>query len=223
MLARLDQPLKGATASPPPSQSESVPPPPVVFAADPYAQAVELSRSGRYTEAAVALAAIADGHGAHADLALYDLARLRKRYLRDPAGALQALLRYEQEYPQGSLAQEVELSAIELELDASDLTASLAQMNRFLEAHPDSERAPEVHLLRGNVFRRRGDCQSALREYRQSAGDGRDDDSLYYTAYCQQTLGQSDDAASSLRDYLDRYPHGRHAVEARAALSGRGE
>jgi TolA-binding protein len=231
LLARLDKPVapeREPELTSTPVASAATPtvstPPPVVMAPDPYAQAVALSRSGQYDAAAQALDAIAGGHGLHADLALYDLARLRQRHLGDPSGALAALVLYEKEYPHGSLAQEVELSAIELELGRSSLDGALSQMDRFLDEHPDSERAPEVHLLRGNVLRQRGDCRGALREYRHVRGDSQgleDDDGLYYTAFCQQKLGKQEDAAESLRDYQQRFPNGHHVAEVRAALQGR--
>jgi ferric-dicitrate binding protein FerR (iron transport regulator)/TolA-binding protein len=224
LLARLDKPVPpepAAPVAPEVTATPTAPSPPVVMAPDPYSQAVTLSRSGQYDAAAQTLEAIAGSHGQHADLALYDLARLRQRHLGDPVGALAALVRYEKEYPHGSLTQEVELSAIELDLGRSDFPAALVQMNRFLDEHPDSERAPEVHLLRGNVLRGRGDCQGALREYRRARGDGVEDDAIYFTAFCQQKLGRQDDAAESLHDYLRLLPNGHHVVEVRAALQGR--
>ncbi len=207
--------------APPPSPPPSFPPvpaPPVVPAADPYPRALALARAGKAREAADALAVIVAARGPHADLALYDLARLRRRELGDSPGAIRALLQYERDYPGGPLSQEVELSAIELLLSAPDLPRARAQMDRFLARHPESERAPEVHLLRGNLLRGSGRCKEALPDYRQAQGDGTDDDALYFRAYCEQQLGRTADAARSLHDYLARFPRGRHAAEVHAAL-----
>ncbi len=226
-LARLDTsaaapaPALAPTAAGEPAPPVPSPAPVVVLAPDPYVEALALSHSGRYREAAQALEVIAVRGLPHAQNALYDLAALRKKQLHDPSGALQTYLRYEQEYPGGSLLQEVELSAIELELKASAFPAALAQVDRFLAEHPGSERAPEVHQLRGNLLRERGDCAGAIGEYRAARGDGLDDDSLYFTAWCQQRLGQGAEAASSLRDYLARFPHGLHVREVGAALESR--
>ncbi|MHB8420886.1 MAG: outer membrane protein assembly factor BamD [Myxococcales bacterium] len=229
LLARLDRPAAPPSAADftTPPQPAPVPfpapppPPPIVVAPDRYAEAVSLSRSGRYHEAEQALEAIAGSRGPHADLALYDLGRLRQTRLGDAAGALRAFVRYEAEYPKGSLAQEVELSAIEIELGRDDLPGALSQMQRFLAEHPDSERAPEVHVLRGDALRQRGDCRGALREYARGGGSGREDDALYFTAFCQQRLGEAEDAADSLRNYLKTFPNGHHLREVRAALGGR--
>ena len=190
------------------------------MAPDPYASALSLSRAGRYSEAARALQAIAAASGPHAALALYDLGRLRQRELGDPPGALRAYLRYERDYPHGPLAQEVLLSAIEIAVQRPDPEVALAQMNRFLDEHPDGERAPEIHLLRGNLYRGRGDLRRALRDYGDAKGPGVEEEGLYYGAWCQQKLGDADAAAESLRDYERRFPHGAHAREVQAALRG---
>ena len=115
----------------------------------------------------------------------------------------------------------MELSAIELALKASAFPQALTQVDRFLTEHPASERAPEVHQLRGNLLRERGDCAGAIEEYRAARGDGLDDDSLYFTAWCQQKLGKGAEAASSLREYLKEFPHGLHVREVEAALQSR--
>jgi TolA-binding protein len=221
--AKPQRPARVEAPAAPPAPSAAPPAPasspaPVVFAPDAYSEALTLSHGGHYQDAAQALEDVAQRGLPHADLALYDLAELRKKQLHDPAGALQAYLRYEREYPRGSLAQEVELSAIELDLKASALPDALAQVDRFLGENPASERAPEIHQLRGNLLRTRGDCAGAIEEYRAAKGEGLDDDSLYFTAWCQQRLGQAAEAASSLREYLKRFPHGLHAGEVRTAL-----
>jgi tetratricopeptide (TPR) repeat protein len=223
LLARLDTPPPSPIHAAVPDQATAPAPSaaPVVLAPDPYVDALALSHSGRFRDAAQALDLIAQRGLPHADLALYNLAELRKKQLHDPAGALQAYLRYEQQYPAGSLVQEVELSAIELNLKASAFPAAMSQIDRFLSDHGDSERAPEVHQLRGNLLRERGDCGGAIGEYGAAKGDGLDDDSLYFTAWCQQKLGKGPEAASCLREYLQRFPHGLHVHEVQAALESR--
>jgi TolA-binding protein len=220
------QPQKGVAALSPQEQPQKPPTPAPapqgqISTADAYSSAVALMHDGRNEDAAREFELIAQGHGAHAGLALVELARLRQRRLGDPDGALRAYLRYEKEYPEGALMQEVELSVIELRLERSDLAGALSQMDRFLDEHPNSEKAPEVHLLRGNVLRDRGDCKGAIREYRHVTGATIEDDALYFTAACQQKLGNEDEAAGTLRDYVTRFPSGRHLREAQQALTGR--
>jgi tetratricopeptide (TPR) repeat protein len=187
---------------------------------DLYAQARRLEAHGDYAAAAAVLQQAIAQQSDHTDLALYELGRLRQRELGDPAGALEAFQHYRAGYPKGSLSQEVDLSIIETELARAQLAPAFAELGRFLDRYPDSERAPEVHLLRGNVLRQRGECAPAIEEYRQSQRGAFADDALYFTAFCERQLGRSDAAASSLRDYLRRFPEGLHQREARAALGG---
>jgi TolA-binding protein len=189
-------------------------------APDPYQSALGLSRAGQYQQAAKAFEAIGRSRGPHADLALYELAMLRREHLGDPEGALAALRNYQQSFPHGSLEQEVQLSTIELLLARSDFVGAHEVMDRFLSDHGDGERAPLVHLLRGNLLRTNGDCQGALHDYDRARGGGVDDDAIFFAASCQQRLGQLDDAADSLRTYLKRFPEGRHRAEVEAALRG---
>jgi TolA-binding protein len=209
--ARLERPVSAAPMAPTGAAL------PQAAAPDAYSTAVALAHGKRYEDAARAFEVVANGHGPRADLALYELGRILQLHLGRPEGALESYLRYEREYPRGSLSQEVEISAIELELQRRDLNAALGQMGGFLERHPNSERAPEVHLLRGDVLRERGDCKAALAEY-QRADAPRADDALFFTAWCQQKLGRRDDAGKSFTEYLKQFSSGRHAAEARAAL-----
>jgi TolA-binding protein len=185
---------------------------------DPYTRAVALSRAGLHAEAAEAFENVANGHAPHADLALAALGRIEQVQLGRSDRALAAYLRYQREFPRGTLSQEVALSTIELQLQRHELDAARAQMNRFLEQFAGSERAPEVHLLRGDVLREQGDCRHALDDYARASGPAQADDALYFTAWCQQHLGRRDDAAQSCVEYLRRFPQGRHAGEARTAL-----
>src|SRR5262249_32728861 len=140
-------PAKGPLASAPPLVASAAP------AQDEYARAVSLLRSRLYSEATAAFENVAAAHGAHADLALYELGRIEQLHLGNSDRALTAYLRYQREYPHGTLLHEVELSTIELKLQRRELDDARDLMNRFLDHHPKSERAPEVHLLRGDVLR----------------------------------------------------------------------
>jgi TolA-binding protein len=187
-----------------------------------YAAAVALARGGDHAEAAKALEALVEGGGAHADLALYELGRQKQRHLGDLAGADAAFRRYRATYPQGSLAQEVELSLIELEVARGRRDDALADLPRFLAAHPDSERAPEMQLLRATLLRQKGDCEAALAAYEGLARTPQvASEALYFTAWCQRKLGRADDAERSLRRYLTLYPKDAHAAEAAEALQAR--
>jgi tetratricopeptide (TPR) repeat protein len=235
----VEAPAAGGSSSPPPipetppipdrllAQRDRPRPPPIYDApADPppegdaFHQAVGMSRKGLYGQAAGLLEAVANAGGENAGLALYDYGRIQQLNLGHPDLALAAYQRYEREYPRGPMLQEVELSAIELELASPKPDRALAHMDGFLEQFPKGERAPNVHLLRGNLLRKRGDFKGALSEYTHARAPGIEDDALYFSAWCQQRLGRASDAAASLRDYQERFPQGRHAAEVRRAMEG---
>jgi outer membrane protein assembly factor BamD (BamD/ComL family) len=190
---------------------------------DPYAHAVALRRGHLYDEAANAFETVANAHGAHAEIALVELAELEQKHLNHPERALAAYQRYQHDFPHGPLLQEVELSTIELQLQLHKLDAARDQMNHFLDRYPSNERAAEVRLLRADVLREQGDCKHALDDYAKATGPAQADDALYFTAWCQQHLGRRDDAATSFSEYLRRFPAGRHEAQARAALQPDGE
>lgn len=208
------------TLSPPPTPAP-LNAPPVVLAPDPYAAALALARAGSPLAAAAAFGKVVATKGAHADLALYELGHLRQQRLGDPLGALDAYRAYQDQYPRGPLAQEVSLSVIEIELQQENLTGALTEIDRFLDAHGKSERASEVHLLRGDVLRQRGDDRAAAAEYERAQESGTGDvaeEGLYRGAACRERIGDSEAAGDALRAYLTRFPKGRHAAEAKHAL-----
>jgi ferric-dicitrate binding protein FerR (iron transport regulator)/TolA-binding protein len=202
-----------SAAAPPPLVLPSAPP-----SRDYVAEALELERHGDLRGAEESLKRALASPDARHDLALYQLALLRQRRLNDPEGALQALDRYRELYPRGSLRQEVDLSVVEVDHTLGRTEAALAESTAFLTRYPQSERADEVRLLRGDILRQRGDCAKASAEYRAVSGGPSLDDALYYWAYCQRQLGANASATEALRRYLARFPAGRHAGAAREAL-----
>jgi TolA-binding protein len=190
--------------------------PPAVH--DFYAEALDLARHGNHREAAGVLAqAIAAGKGPR-DLELYQLALLRQRHLGDPQGALDALTVYRQQFPGGALRQEVSMSIVEANVALGHEEAALAESEQFLARYPANERADELRLLRGDLLRQHGAYAKADAEYRSVTGGDALDDALYYHAYCLRELGDGTRAIAALRDYLARFPAGRHAAPARQAL-----
>jgi ferric-dicitrate binding protein FerR (iron transport regulator)/TolA-binding protein len=204
-----------AAVTPAPAPTPVSPPTP---ARDDVAEALELERHGDLRGAEESLKRALASPDARHDLALYQLAVLRQRRANDPQGALDALNRYRDLYPRGSLRQEVDLSIVEVDHTLGRTEATLAESAAFLSRYPQSERADEVRLLRGDILRQRGDCAKAIVEYRAVSGGQALDDALYYWAYCQRQLGASTAASEALRRYLVRFPAGRHADAAREAL-----
>jgi TolA-binding protein len=187
---------------------------------DEYAQALTLAKHGEHAEAAVILEQALAAKEGPRDLELYELALLKQRHLGDPKGALESLQAYRTEFPAGALRQEVDLSVMQTEAALGQSETVLIESARFLAEHPQSERADDVHLLRGDLLRKMGGYEQAAAEYRAVAlaGGPALDDALYYWAYCRRQLGDGASAARALRDYLNRFPAGRHVDAAREAL-----
>ena len=206
------------------SQPASSPPPAFASAGGTYADGLALERSGQLQAAAEEFIQAEKNDPAHADVALYALGRLRQHRLRDPQGALEAFERYRRTYPSGPLLPEVDLAVLEVEIASGRRDQALAESVRFLASHPASERTVEVHLLRGDLLRERGDCRSALAEYRQvdvaaSAPFAPfSEEALFETAYCERKLGVAAAARERLRQYQLRFPAGTHRDEVAKAL-----
>ena len=96
-------------------------------------------------------------------MALYELARLRRDVLGDADGALAALGDYRQRFPAGSLRNEVEVSRIELLARLKRGPEALEASERLLGTPGGRERAAELRLLRGNVYRAAGSLREARR------------------------------------------------------------
>ncbi|HUJ28574.1 MAG TPA: hypothetical protein VLW85_21275 [Myxococcales bacterium] len=200
------------------AQLETPPAPRAISApADLLARARDEERAGRYGQAASLFAQLAGGDGAWAGNALYELARLRLRDLDQPAQALQSLLEYRRRFPSGPLEQEVALTSIEARLALHQPDGALADMNAFLDRYGQSERAGEVRWLRASLRLRRGECAAARPDVSLLLPDPRrGDDAAFALAACAQDEERN---SAPLRDYLFRFPEGRHRPEARDRLA----
>jgi hypothetical protein len=160
------EPLPGATAAAP--AAAATPP-----AAAPAADCLALARAGNARAAERCFADQAAGTGLAAELALYELARLRRDVLGDPGGALAALDDHRARFGRGSLRQEVDMFRVELLARLGHAREALASSAALLASPGGRERAAELHLLRGNVYRQDlADPLSAAREYEQAQAFG---------------------------------------------------
>jgi TolA-binding protein len=190
---------------------------------DGYARGMALEARGDIDGAARELARAADLDPVHGDLALYSLGRLQQRRVHDAARALATFRRYRERYPRGALLPEVDFEILQLEVETRDRAGALLEAARFLADHPLSERAEQVHLLRGNLLRDAGKCGEAVAEYADVRANPLADEALYSTAYCQRKLGDRSAAARTLAEYLRRFPQGDHRAEAVRALESERE
>lgn len=143
--------------------------------------------------------------GIAAETALYELAELHRDWRKDLPAALTAFQAVRTRFPAGVLRLEVDLSIIDLMPRLGRHAQALEESARFLAAHPQSERAPDLHLLRGNIFREvLGDCARAATEYGAAAAspEGGNHRARFLQAACLEALGRAPEAISAYRAFL---------------------
>ncbi len=149
----------------------------------------------------------AEGSGIGAEMALYEVARLRRDVLADPAGALQALSDYRRRFPSGSLRREADMSQLELLVQLGRSNDALRQTEELLASSAAGERAAELHLLRGHIFRKNlGQWRAAEREYAlaETASGASHIEASYFRGVCLQALGELAAARAAYERYLEQ-------------------
>lgn len=180
---------------------------------------LSLARSGHTRDAEACFVKSAEGTGLAAEVALYEVARLRRDVLADAPGALQALAEYRARFPTGTLRREADMSQLELLLQLGRTGEALKQSEELLSSSSSGERAAELHLLRGHILRKtQSRFAEAAREYELAERAGaRAGDVTYFHALCLEALGQSSEAAALLSEYLEQPQHA-YASDARKRL-----
>jgi len=180
---------------------------------------LSLARLGKTRDAEACFLKRAQGTGLGAEMALYEVARLRRDVLADAEGALRALAEYRARFPSGSLRREADMSQLELQIQLGRSEDALKQSAELLSSSSSGERAAELHFLRGQILRKsQSKYAAALVEYElaEKAG-GHLGDVKYFRALCLEALGRGSDAAASFADYLQQ-PHPVYGEDARRRL-----
>jgi ferric-dicitrate binding protein FerR (iron transport regulator) len=173
---------------------------------------------------AIAARQASPGHGPDSDVAAYEAARLWMGAAGDLERARIGFESYRTRFPHGALRVEAALSLVEILPRLGRHREALAETDRLL-ADPEAQpRYPEIHLVRGNIYRLAlGDRNAAAAEYRAAAaGSGATaDEAAYLHTVCLEELGRRLEARNALDLYLAR-PDARRTNEAlrrRNALS----
>ena len=132
--------------------------------------------------------------------------------------ATDRLERLRKRFPNGSYDQEARLSLIECRVQLGKLPRASADLAAFLARYPASERSGELRFLRAEIARKDGRCADAIADYQAVGSSRRAEDALYFEAWCAMQTGDDTTATSILERYVARYPKGRHAERANAAL-----
>lgn len=180
----------------------------------------DLLRSGEPTQSEQCYLQIAQGNGLSAEMALYEVARLRRDVLSNPGAALGALDEYERRFASGTLAPEVGMARVNLLARLGRVDEALQASERLLSGSSGRARTVELRLLRGNLLRdKKHDCSAAQAEYRiiESDPTPRGDQAQFARAGCLERLGRKDEAIRAYRSYLGR-PKPEFAERARQRL-----
>ena len=110
------------------------------------------------------------------------------------------------------------MSQLELLLQLGRVDEALKQSDELLSSS-SSERAAELHLLRGHILRKtRSRYAAAAHEYELAERAGaRGGDVIYFHALCLEALGRATEAAALFSQYLEQ-PQLSHAEDARRRL-----
>lgn len=179
---------------------------------------LSLARRGQTRDAEACFLKRAEGSGLGAEMALYEVARLRRDVLGDAAGALRVLAEYRTRFPSGSLRREADMSQLELLVQLGRTDEALKQSDELLSSSASGERAAELRLLRGHILRKTRSFAAAALEYElaERARPGRGDVS-YFHALCLEALGRGPEAAALFKEYLEQ-PQRSYAEDARRRL-----
>jgi tetratricopeptide (TPR) repeat protein len=179
------------------------------------------ARAGDPKRAASCFMERANGSGLSAQVALYELSRLQRDALGDATSALASLDQYLERFPTGSLNGEARFSRLEVLARLGRTQEALSASSEFLRSRFGAERAPEVHLFRGNLLLRgAGSASQAATEYRAAvAAPGRvGDDAAYQLAVALDKAGATVEATGAYQQYLKR-SGGRYRKAAAARLA----
>jgi tetratricopeptide (TPR) repeat protein len=170
------------------------------------ADCLGLARQGEPQQAERCFERQASGSSLGAEAALCELGRLRADVLGDLPGALRALSEHRRRFPEGALASEAELARLDLLLRLGRRDEVLTESQRLLGSPVGRERALELRLLRGKLYRSQGDVAHAEQEYAVVAGSPTPAgaEASYRRARCLEDLGRSSEAAAEYERYLAR-------------------
>lgn len=167
-------------------------------------------------------AAISRG-GPAGENAEYEVGRVQRDRLHQPAEAIATWKRYRSSHPNGLLRVETDVSIIESLVASNDSAAALAEANDFLRQHADSERRAEIARIVGDLYRERGDYSKAVSAYQMALAASRARDVTEYASFqraaCLIAMGQPSGNAA-LEQYLRAWPQGRFSREANRLLQG---
>ncbi len=156
------------------------------------------------------LRAQAAGGGLPAQTALFHIGRILHEERREPAAALATFEELRRRFPDGPLTAETDLFIVQLLAATGRHREALDESAALLSRGRGPERAAELHLLRGNIYRESlADLPSAEREYRLAADQplaaptADQSRALFLHAVTLEALGRQAEAAERYQRYRE--------------------
>lgn len=171
----------------------------------PSTDCLAFARDGQARAAELCFVERSRGAGLDAEMALYEIARLRRDVFGQPERALAALEESLARFPSGTLEHEARMFRLELLVQLGRAEEALATSRALLATAAGRRRAAELHVLRGHVLRQKvGDCAAAVEEYaRAEAARGAGAaGGTYWRGVCLERLGDARGAIAAYQQYL---------------------
>jgi len=215
-LATLDAPVAEVAPPAPPVRAIAAPP------ASPTPGRIAATSQAPPAAAAAAPAAPPATSALAGETPLLGEALTRLRQQHDARGALATLDQYRARYPNGTLKREAEGARIDALLLLGRNAEALTEL-RALTLRP-AGRDQELRVIRGELSAA-SDCGRAVVDFDQVLAEQAPapfvERALHGRAACRLRLGNEAGAIHDLSEYLQRFPQGRFAAEARRTLEGR--
>jgi len=203
-----------AAATNPPAAAPAVPSSDAALAIQ--ARAARLG--GEPRKALALYRTLAQHGGPTAENAEYEVARVLRDGLHQPAEAVSAWRAYRMQHPRGLRRVESDISIIETLLAMNEKSAALAEAQEFVRRFPDGERRGEIGAMAADLLRERGDFRAAVAEYDGALATGRCRrdlaDGISFHRAVSVLHDDRDAGLKNLKAYLDSFPSGRFRASA---------
>ena len=207
----------------PPSAPTAAPAPAVPSSDVALASQARAARlSGEPRKALALYRTLAQRGGPTGENAEYEVARVLRDGLHQPAEAVAGWRAYRTQHPRGLLRVESDISIIETLLAMSEKSAALAEAQDFVRRFPDGERRGEIGAMAADLLRERGDFRAAVAEYDGALASGRCRrdlvDSITFHRAVSLLHDDRDAGLKGLKAYVESFPAGRFRVSAERLL-----
>ncbi|GAB4298365.1 MAG: hypothetical protein Kow0090_13810 [Myxococcota bacterium] len=161
--------------------------------------------------------------------ALYEMGFIAFYSLNDPRGAIKYFSEQRRNFPHGSLKEEADFHIVKAQIAIGRYSEARMNLENFTRSYVGSPQRPAALYMLATIYREHeNDCKRALEAYESFLAVTTEktvmrEEALYWRAGCLELIGDALRARSAYSDYLNRYPEGKYAKNARAKLEKEGD